>query len=195
MTQYGVMKWHKMVSWNEVNISTGNCLLPDSIKPLPVLMLTQHTWSPVTFIWGWFFFKQLRNLWQKLCFNSLWSGDTIWQHWSGSTLVQVMACCLTAPSHYLNQYWQVFCGIRQKAISQEVLMNLIQNMCFEITSLKLLPRANELTLSFDYSHGVWSWCMYRVSRRYIPHNFVAIFIQLHSVLLGYYAWYALVCKG
>ena len=25
--------------------------------------------------------------------------------WSWSTLVQVMACCLTAPSHYLNQMW------------------------------------------------------------------------------------------
>ena len=30
--------------------------------------------------------------------------DTIWWHKSGWTLAQVMACCLTAPSHYLNQY-------------------------------------------------------------------------------------------
>ena len=29
----------------------------------------------------------------------------IWWYRSGSTLAQVMACCLTAPSHYLNQYW------------------------------------------------------------------------------------------
>ena len=37
--------------------------------------------------------------------NSLWPSDAIW-HWrSWSTLVQVMACCLTAPSHYLNQCW------------------------------------------------------------------------------------------
>ena len=36
-------------------------------------------------------------------FNSLWPSDTIWRHKSGSTLDQVMACCLTAPSHYLNQ--------------------------------------------------------------------------------------------
>ena len=27
------------------------------------------------------------------------------QHRSGSTLAQLMACCLTAPSHYLNQFW------------------------------------------------------------------------------------------
>ena len=29
----------------------------------------------------------------------------IWRHRSGSTLAQVMTCCLTAPSHYLNQCW------------------------------------------------------------------------------------------
>ena len=33
--------------------------------------------------------------------------DAIWQHSFGSTLAQVMACCLTAPSHYLNQCWVV----------------------------------------------------------------------------------------
>ena len=34
--------------------------------------------------------------------NLLGPSDAIWC-WR-STLVQVMACCLTAPSHYLNQY-------------------------------------------------------------------------------------------
>ena len=33
-----------------VNISSGNGLLPDSTKPLPEPMLTDHQWSPVTFI-------------------------------------------------------------------------------------------------------------------------------------------------
>ena len=37
-------------------------------------------------------------------FNSLWPSDSIWWHSSGSTLAQVMACCLTAPSHYLSQH-------------------------------------------------------------------------------------------
>ena len=35
--------------------------------------------------------------------NSLWPIDTIWRHISVSTLAQIMACCVTAPSHYLNQ--------------------------------------------------------------------------------------------
>ena len=39
--------------------------------------------------------------------NSLWPGDAIWRHGTRSTLAQVMVCCLTAPSHYLNQCWLV----------------------------------------------------------------------------------------
>ena len=39
--------------------------------------------------------------------NSLRPSDTICGHRAGSTLAQVMACCLTAPSHYLNQYWLI----------------------------------------------------------------------------------------
>ena len=37
----------------------------------------------------------------------MWLVDTIWCHRSGSTLAQVMACFLTAPSHFLNQYWLI----------------------------------------------------------------------------------------
>ena len=37
------------------------------------------------------------------CDNSLWPSNTIQYHRTWSTLVQVMACCLIAPSHYLNQ--------------------------------------------------------------------------------------------
>ena len=44
-------------------------------------------------------------------FNSLWPSDVIWWLRTGSTLAQVMACCLTAPSHYLNQCWLIINGI------------------------------------------------------------------------------------
>ena len=46
-----------------------------------------------------------RNANPQSSFNSLWPCDAIWQYKSGSTLVQVMACCLTAPSHYQGQCW------------------------------------------------------------------------------------------
>ena len=36
--------------------------------------------------------------------NSLGPSDTIWQHRSGSTLAQVMACWMMAPSHYLKPW-------------------------------------------------------------------------------------------
>ena len=44
--------------------------------------------------------------------NSLWPSDTIWRHKSGSTLAQLMACCLTAPSHYLNQCWLIISRVQ-----------------------------------------------------------------------------------
>ena len=42
-----------------------------------------------------------------LFLNLLWASDVqgCWKLWS--KLVQAMACCLTAPSHYLNQCWQI----------------------------------------------------------------------------------------
>ena len=39
--------------------------------------------------------------------NSLGPNDAIWRWSSWSTLVQVTACCLTAPSRHLNQCWLI----------------------------------------------------------------------------------------
>ena len=44
--------------------------------------------------------------------NSLWPSYATWRHWSGMTLDQVMACCLMAPSHYLNQCWVIISKIQ-----------------------------------------------------------------------------------
>ena len=63
-------------------------------KPLSEQMLTQFT-DAYTCIWS------SRGRWV----NSLGPSDAIWRQRSGSPLAQVMACCLTAPSHYLNQCW------------------------------------------------------------------------------------------
>ena len=46
-----------------------------------------------------------------MLFNSLRPSDAIWRQWSWTTLAQVMACCLTAPSHYLNQCWLIIRGV------------------------------------------------------------------------------------
>ena len=43
--------------------------------------------------------------------KSLGPSDTTWRQRSGSPLAQVMACCLKAPSHYLNQCWLIISKI------------------------------------------------------------------------------------
>ena len=51
------------------------------------------------------------NATQLNIINSLRPSDAIWRQWSWTTLAQVMACCLTAPSHYLNQCWLITRGV------------------------------------------------------------------------------------
>ena len=73
-------------------------------------------------------------------FNSLWPSYVIWRHRSGSTLAQVMVCCLTAPSHYLNQCWHVISKVLRHS-SEGIIMrrsedtnqwNKIENSIFRI---------------------------------------------------------------
>ena len=69
--------------------------------------------------------------------NSSWHSDAIWQLRSGSTLAQLMVCCLTAPSHYLNLCWLINClrDMHLRAISK-VLKNSICNLNEKFTLLK-----------------------------------------------------------
>ena len=63
--------------------------------------------------WGWGFETLPRPLWRHCNellpsardrrVNSLQPSDTICRHKSGSTSARVKTCCLTAPSHYLDQ--------------------------------------------------------------------------------------------
>ena len=47
--------------------------------------------------------------------NSLSPSDAMWRHRHGSTLAQVMACCLMAPSHYLNQCWLLISKVQSNS--------------------------------------------------------------------------------
>ena len=67
--------------------------------------------------------------------NSLWPGDAIWRHGTRSALAQVMAWCLTAPSHYLNQCWLIsgeFPCIHLRALYSDDMK--IENCCFKMAS-------------------------------------------------------------
>ena len=70
-------------------------------------------------------------------FKSLGPSDVIW-HWrSWSTLVQALACCLTAPSHYLNQCWLIIGKVLWHS-SEDIIIrrfeSKIENYIFKITS-------------------------------------------------------------
>ena len=74
-------------------------------------------------------------------FIPLWQSDAIWCQTTWSTLVQVMACCLTAPSHYLNQCWIVIKGAlwhspkrNFRVIAKEINLEIeFENHPFKIT--------------------------------------------------------------
>ena len=65
----------------------------------------KHHQSPYCWSFVWWFPSQS-------AINSLRPSDTIWRHKSGSTLAQVMACCLMAPNHYLNQCWLIISKVQ-----------------------------------------------------------------------------------
>ena len=69
-------------------------------------------------IWGWYHLTQSPPFSRprgSINVNSLRPSDTIRRHRSGSTLAQVMACCLTTTSHYLNQCWLIISKVKWHA--------------------------------------------------------------------------------
>ena len=96
----------------------------------------------------WKCLKNITISFKTQCVNSFWPSDAIWLHKTWATLVQVMAYCLKAPSHYLDQYWliinKVLC-IHLRVISQEGLKILGTSLKITTSRLKPnLPGANEL---------------------------------------------------
>ena len=90
------------------------------------------------------------NLKQYISFNWLGPSDAIWRWRSWSTLVQVMACCLTAPSHYLNQCWLIIstvqCHPSESNFTKDT--SAISEITLKMTYLKFCsyrPGANELS--------------------------------------------------
>ena len=81
---------------------------------------TGDQWIPCTKasgveIWCFFYLHQHKRPVTRKMFpfddvimpEALWPSDGIWQHRFRSTLTQIMACCLTTPSHYLNRHWLI----------------------------------------------------------------------------------------
>ena len=54
---------------------------------------------------------QFMNTYRYVYVNTLWPSDVIRRLDLDQPLAQVMACCLTAPSHYLNKCWLVMTSV------------------------------------------------------------------------------------
>ena len=119
-------------------------------KPLPEPMITYCQTDPWKKLQG-----NICSRYTFIFFNSLWHNYALWYHRPQSILVQVMACCLTAPSHHLRLYVDFllvrFGSIRMRAISQRVPQLLFCIMSLKMILLKWLrhlPGHNKSTRSF-----------------------------------------------
>ena len=74
-----------------------NCILMELIMLYLLKCTTKYLWQALN----------IGRSFPSFIINSLWPSDAIWRQRSWSTLAQVMACCLTAPSHFLNQCWLI----------------------------------------------------------------------------------------
>ena len=94
------------IIWNIINWRLGNKLQWNFIRNSNIFIQGMHIkmssvkWRP--FCLG----LNVLNV-IPLIHNSLWHCGVIWRRRSWSTFVQVMACCQTAPSHYLSQCWLI----------------------------------------------------------------------------------------
>ena len=109
------------------------------------------------------FFLTSSNFW--LIFNSLGPSDAIWRWGSWSTLVQVMACCLTAPSHYQNQCWLVnrvlLCySLKDNSagnVHESNHCNTYENYTFEINAT--YPRGQWVKITATSPIGQWVYVL------------------------------------
>ena len=76
--------------------------------------------------------------------------DVIWQHRSGSTLVQVMVSCLTASSHYLNHCWILYSKILWKVDQANRLKMLWKTTSF-CEYLLLINSVNCIVVHLTYN--------------------------------------------
>ena len=73
----------------------------------------------------------------------LWHNDAIWWHRSGSISVQVMVCCLTAPSHYMNQCWLIISEIlwhSTQTIFEKNVEDINRQITFEMYTCKITSK-------------------------------------------------------
>ena len=91
------------------------------------------------------------RIYNSMIFKSLWPGDA---SWSGSTLAQVMACCLTAPSHYLTQCWLIIGEFQwqlslQTSVYMYISLHAIIRLYIHADVIRIVARVR------GFFHGLW----------------------------------------
>ena len=94
----------------------------------------------------------------RFCVKSLWPGDDIWPCRSGSTLAQVMACCLTAPTHVKASWlWKPGCFLMKWAPAELTLTYHLRHS----------PQSN-FTRSAQDMNPSWFWKLHYSNNSNIP---------------------------
>ena len=106
----------------------------------------------------------------KSWLNSLRPSDAIWRQRSGSMLAQVMACCLTAPCHYLNPCWLVINWVQWHSSEGNFSQPPITKISLKITYLKfhkVFPGVieNEQDISSQVSFKIYTFEIAAISPR------------------------------
>ena len=81
---------------------------------------------------------------------SLVPSDAIWRWRFWSTLAQVMACCLTPPSHYLNQCWLIISKAPWHSSEEDITVRL-----FEDTDRKSKIEKYMFKITLGSPRGQW----------------------------------------
>ena len=81
--------------------------------------------------------------------NSLWPNDAIWWQRSESTMAQVMASCLTVPSHYLDQCWLIISEVQWHSYKSNFTRDASTIHHLNLTE-NCLPK-----ISFKFRRGQW----------------------------------------
>ena len=118
----------------EINLTKKTCVY----KEKPCFELWKNDLSKCMVVCAWRPHDALVIGGRLSLVNSSWPGDDMWWHRFESTLAQVMVWCLTAPNHYLSQWWLInigLYGIHIRGISQEILIPCCK-MSPKITFLK-----------------------------------------------------------
>ena len=114
--------------------------------------------------------QSVKWFWQHI--NSLWPSYSIWHPGNWSTLVQVMACCLTEPSHCLNKCWPFISKVQRKSSEgnftrdtpainhQNSLKNSLSKISFQSPSSQWVNNIEHLIFNMVYPHSssCHLWC-------------------------------------